>query len=60
MKKKKLLSALLAGIMAVTLTACGGNAASTEGSATGTDKSSTGSASTASTSSTESTVSSTA
>ena len=32
MKKKKLLSALLAGVMAVTLTACGGNSASTEGS----------------------------
>ena len=30
MKKKKLLSALLAGVMAVTLTACGGNSASTE------------------------------
>ena len=49
MKKKKLLSALLAGVMAVTLTACGSNAASTEGSATGADKSSAGSASTAST-----------
>jgi hypothetical protein len=34
MKKKQLLSALLAGVMAVTLTACGGNSASTEGSAT--------------------------
>ena len=32
MKKKKLLSSLLAGVMAVTLTACGGNSASTEGS----------------------------
>ena len=30
MKKRKLLSALLAGVMAVSLTACGGNATSTE------------------------------
>ena len=46
MKKKQLLSALLAGVMAVALTACGSNSASTEGSA-----SSAGNASTASTSS---------
>ena len=47
MKKKQLLSALLAGVMAFTLTACGSNSASTEGSASGTDSASKASASTA-------------
>ena len=53
MKKKKLLSALLAGVMAVTLTACGGNSASTEGSASSASAGST-SADSGSTSSTAS------
>ena len=49
MKKKKLLSALLAGVMAVTLTACGSNSASTEGSAaSGSVSTTSGSTSTAS------------
>lgn len=49
MKKKKLLSALLAGVMAVTLTACGSNSASTEGSAaSGSVSTASGSTSTAS------------
>ena len=45
MKKKQLLSALLAGVMAVTLTACGGNSASTEGSASSASAGSTSAAS---------------
>ena len=53
MKKKQLLSALLAGVMAVTLTACGGNSASTEGSASSASAGST-SADSGSTSSTAS------
>ena len=49
MKKKQLLSALLAGVMAVTLTACGSNSASTEGSAaSGSVSTASGSTSTAS------------
>ena len=51
MKKKKLLSALLAGVMAVTLTACGGGSASTEGSNADTNNTSTSSSSTVSTNS---------
>ena len=51
MKKKKLLSVLLAGVMAVTLTACGSGSASTEGSASDTNNTSTSSASTVSTAS---------
>ena len=48
MKKKQLLSALLAGGMAVALTACGSNSASTEGSASSTGNASTASGSTSS------------
>ena len=49
MKKKQLLSALLAGFMAVTLTACGGNSVSTEGtSSSATDSSASSTSSVAS------------
>ena len=43
MKGKKLLSVLLAGIMAFSLTACGSNSASTEGSSADTSATSTAS-----------------
>lgn len=54
MKKKKLLSVLLAGVMAVSLTACGGGSASTEGSADTANSSAVSSASTGSMASTAS------
>ena len=68
MKRKKLLSVVLAGVMAFSLTACGGNGNSTEGgstsgsagSATSSAASKTSSASTGSTSSTASSSTSTA
>ena len=48
MKKKKILSLLLAGVMAVSLTACGGGSASNEGSASSADSSASTASSTAS------------
>ncbi|MGP1434717.1 MAG: ABC transporter substrate-binding protein [Catonella sp.] len=61
MKKKRILSLFLAGVMAVSLTACGGGSASTEGSASSTGSSaSTTSSSTASASSSVSSASSSA
>ena len=60
MKKKKLLSVILAGVMAVSLTACGSNANSTEGSSTSGGASSTGSSTSSASSSASASSSSTA
>jgi len=54
MKKRKLLSALLAGVMAVSLTACGGNTTSTESTTTSGSASKASSTTTSSASSTAS------